>query len=48
MYEVKTANSHNPLLDLNRPDFESINILEFEAKLKLYAHPANNGKVSVS
>ena len=45
MFEVITA---APFVDQNRPDFESINILHFEALVKLYAHPANNGKVSVS
>ena len=34
-------------MDLSRPDLESINILDFEARVKLFAHPANNGKVSV-
>ena len=48
MFEVVTSEEHNPLMDLNRPDFSSISILDFEAKIKLYAHPANNGKVSVS
>ena len=33
--------------DMHRPDFDLINILEFERRVKLYAHPANNGKVSV-
>jgi len=30
------------------PDFESIHIFDFERRIKLYAHPGNNGKVSIS
>jgi len=33
--------------DRERPDFEQINVLEFERRVKLFAHPANNGKVSI-
>ena len=34
--------------DCSRPDFEAVNILDFERRVKDYAHPANNGKVSIS
>ena len=33
--------------DFDRPEFDLINILEFERRVKCFAHPANNGKVSV-
>ena len=34
-------------MDCERPDLESINILEFERLVKLFAHPANYGKVNI-
>lgn len=30
------------------PDFEHMHVFEFERRVKQYAHPANNGKVSIS
>ena len=30
-----------------RPAFEEMNILEYEQRIKMYAHPANNGKISI-
>ena len=34
-------------VDVSRLDLSSINILEFENRVKRYAHPINRGKVSV-
>ena len=35
------------LIDTSRLDLADINILDFELRVKRFAHPVNNGKVSI-
>ena len=45
VFEIVSLPRKKTIID-ERPDLECVNILEFERLVKLFAHPANNGKVN--